>query len=246
MTSIGRKYNINGRELARYNNLDYDRGIQIGQTLRIPVRGDFNTGGAGNPIYHTVLPKETLYSISLKYNKIPIETLKRWNNLQSDALQEGMRLIVSYSEASSSIPASSIPVTASQPAPKAAPQSPPPVQQAATVPTPQLPETTGTFAGGFFKSLFTASSGNKLEGRAGTFKSTSGWDDGKYYCLHNSATAGSIVKVTNKANGKVVYAKVLDVIPDLKQNANLVLRLSNAAADELEANSSTFDVIVEF
>lgn len=122
LTSIGRKYNINGRELARYNNLDYDRGIQIGQTLRIPVRGDFNTGGAGNPIYHTVLPKETLYSISLKYNKIPIETLKRWNNLQSDALQEGMRLIVSYSEASSSIPASSIPVTASQPAPKAAPK----------------------------------------------------------------------------------------------------------------------------
>jgi hypothetical protein len=65
------------------------------------------------------------------------------------------------------------------------------------------------------------------------FKSTSGWHDGKYYCLHNMATPGTIVKITNNANGKSIYAKVLDIMPDIKQNNGLIICVSNAAADVL-------------
>ena len=78
-------------------------------------------------------------------------------------------------------------------------------------------------------------------GAAAVFKSTSGWQDGKYYCLYNNAVAGTIIKITNNANRKSVYAKVLDMIPDINSNNGLSIRLSNAAAEELGAGETRFD-----
>jgi LysM repeat protein len=101
------------------------------------------------------------------------------------------------------------------------------------------------FKGGIFKSLYN-NGGNEASGTAGVFKSTSGWDDGKYYCLHNAASQGTVVKITNKANGKFIYAKVLDLMPDLKQNNNLQIRISNAAADILGAGLSNFECMVSY
>jgi LysM repeat protein len=98
---------------------------------------------------------------------------------------------------------------------------------------------------GYFKNDFLAATENE-SGKAGIFKSTSGWEDGKYYCLHNSAKAGSIMKVTNKMNGKSVFVKVLDAMPDLNQNANLIIRISNAGADALGASEQLFDCELSF
>jgi len=98
------------------------------------------------------------------------------------------------------------------------------------------------------RRVFLNSSDKRSEetGIAGVFKSTSGWDDGKYYCLHNSAPANSIVKITNTSNNKVVYAKVLDVIPNLKQNEKIIIQLSNAAANALGAGEENFECIVNY
>ena len=51
----------------------------------------------GRPIYHKVGKKETLYHISTLYGKVPIDDLKKWNNLTSDAVTEGANIIVGYS-----------------------------------------------------------------------------------------------------------------------------------------------------
>ncbi len=98
---------------------------------------------------------------------------------------------------------------------------------------------------GVFKSFF-LDSGNEEKGTAGVFKSTSGWEDGKYYCLQNNAAQGAIVKITNPATGKSIYAKVLDVMPDLKQNDNLAIRISNAAADALGAGAANFECKINY
>ena len=106
--------------------------------------------------------------------------------------------------------------------------------------------TTGakSFNGGVFKSDYEKQTQDRdvagETGEAAVFKSTSGWEDGKYYCLHNSSTPGTIVKITNATTGKSVYAKVLDVIPDIQQNTGLLVRLSNAAAEELGAGNTKF------
>ncbi len=102
-----------------------------------------------------------------------------------------------------------------------------------------------SFNGGAFKSSY-QSSGKNQSGIAGVFKSNSGWEDGKYYCLHNNANPGTIVKITNPANNKSIYAKVLDVIPDLRQNEGMQIRISNAAADELGVGATTFDCQINY
>ncbi len=101
-----------------------------------------------------------------------------------------------------------------------------------------------------FKSLYEAQAKNltisEALGTAGVFKSTSGWSDKKYYCLHNSAVQGTIIKVTNPANGKAVFAKVLDIMPDIKQNEGLVISISNAAAQELGVKEGNFNCSINY
>jgi LysM repeat protein len=50
---------------------------------------------SSEPIYHTVEPKQTLYSISLMYN-VRVEDIQDWNKLKSNALNVGQQLIVGY------------------------------------------------------------------------------------------------------------------------------------------------------
>lgn len=106
------------------------------------------------------------------------------------------------------------------------------------------------FSGGYFKNLYNQQASDKTQtdnnGVAGVFKSTSGWQDGKYYCFSNDATPGSVLKVTNVATGKSVYTKVLDAIPDIRQNSGLSIVISNAASEELGAGENRFDCVVSY
>ena len=121
-----------------------------------------------------------------------------------------------------------------------------------TVPEKQTPvaETPKTVSsknnsGVSFKSLYDQQKKNgeatETTGSAGVFKSTSGWTDSKYYCLYSSATPGTVIKISNPVNGKFVFAKVLDNIPDIKQNEGLLIIISSAAADALGAAEGNFN-----
>ncbi|MGH2566100.1 MAG: hypothetical protein ACRDE5_16395, partial [Ginsengibacter sp.] len=105
------------------------------------------------------------------------------------------------------------------------------------------------FSGGFFKKMYNDQAEKKSpvneSGNAGIFKSTSGWQDGKYYCFNNEAAPGTVIKVTDNLTSKSVYAKVLDAIPDIKQNSGLSIILSNAAAEELGA-ADKFDCALSY
>ena len=118
-----------------------------------------------------------------------------------------------------------------------------------TQPKTQTPSTfvkTGTsfFVGGFDQQ---AKEGKELRldnPAYGVFKSSSGWQDGKYYLLMNDAVPGTIVKIGAVESGKTVHAKVLGAVPPGKESEGLALRLSNAAAAALGmqegANLSVF------
>lgn len=157
--------------------------------------------------------------------------------------------VVEKSVAPAVTPTPTKPAVAEKPA-VAAPVDTPPVF-AETKPQTNGSAVVRNFNGGAFGiSYGSQHSGNppanSETGVAAIFKSTSGWNDGKYYCLHNTAPAGSIIKITSKNTQKFVYAKVLDVIPDLKQNEGLLIRLSNAAADELGVSAETFNVTLNY
>ncbi|HET9826659.1 MAG TPA: LysM peptidoglycan-binding domain-containing protein [Chitinophagaceae bacterium] len=73
---------------------------------------------------------------------------------------------------------------------------------------------------------------------AGIFKTASGWSDEKYYLLMDGIEAGTILKITNPANNKIIYAKLLGEMNGLKQNEGLNLRISNAAASALDISDT--------
>jgi LysM repeat protein len=101
------------------------------------------------------------------------------------------------------------------------------------------------FNGGKFKSEF-SDGGKSVTGLAGIFKSTSGWQDGKYYALINTVPVGSIVKISDPATGKSIYAKVLGQLPDMKESAGLTIRVSDAAAAELGEKEAKFGAGVNY
>lgn len=283
--SIGRMYNVHPKELASFNNIPFEKGLSIGQVIKIPAAGNaapmpevpkpvetiknepiktapVKTVKTNNnsPIYHTVAAKEGLYSISKKYN-VSIADIKKWNNLSADGLTIGMNLIVGYG---ANTPKEAVQEVVTKPVPevKQPVVETPKVAEVKEVPQPVVVKeqpkpvvketaterNSAAFNGGSFKTAFNQqkNSGIQDRGQAGIFKSTSGWDDGKYYCLHNSAPAGSFIKITNPVNNKVVYAKVLDLIPDLKQNSGIIIRISNAAASELGVSGNNFECVLNY
>jgi LysM repeat protein len=228
-------------------------------TTTKPIQATPGVGMAA--VYHKVEKKETLYHISKLYNKVTIEDIRKWNNLSGDGLTEGMNLIVGYQTVNKSPVVSEVVVTKKEkvetPLKPVVTETKPPVTQpveivkTAPVKTEANKITGKNFDGGFFKTQYISQTDSKKDpveesGMAGTFKSTSGWEDGKYYCLYNKAPAGTIVKITHKGSQRSVYAKVLDLVPDLNQNVGILVRLSNAAADELGAGADKFDAVINF
>jgi LysM repeat protein len=98
----------------------------------------------------------------------------------------------------------------------------------------------GAFRGLYVEQVKSNSNLGKTTGQAAIFKSTSGWKDGKYYALMNNITPGTIIKITNAANNKFIYAKVLGEIPPGRDNDGLIVRISNAAASQLQVADNRF------
>jgi LysM repeat protein len=101
--SIGRIYNASPKELAPFNNTSLDKGLAIGQQIKIPLSvSNFAQSGQPGvdevfvPLYHKVKEKEGLYRVSQIYDKVPPELLKSWNKLKSDEIGVGTELVVGY------------------------------------------------------------------------------------------------------------------------------------------------------
>lgn len=84
--NISKKFNLTVNELKQLNNLNSNL-LYIGQELRIP---DYQTVTDKN-ITYIVQKGDSLYSIASK-NEIPVETLKKYNNLDNDIIYAGQEL----------------------------------------------------------------------------------------------------------------------------------------------------------
>ena len=84
--SIASKYNTSVSEIVRLNNL-VNNNLQIGQVLKIPQVGSNN-----NQTY-IVKSGDNLYGIAKKFNTT-VDSIKEKNNLVSNNLQIGQKLII--------------------------------------------------------------------------------------------------------------------------------------------------------
>ena len=91
--SIASKNNTTVNELKSLNNLSTN-SLSIGQLLKLPTNKQDNT--VDNSNIYTVKKGDSLYSISRKFNTT-VDNIKRLNNLTSNQLSIGQRLVISNS-----------------------------------------------------------------------------------------------------------------------------------------------------
>lgn len=170
----------------------------------------------GEWISHTVVQGETLFSISNQYNS-SVEDLIKWNALSSNNLRTGQVIKVGRApEGPSTVPVIGEPkVVAST--------------SEMTV-EPTLENTSGGF-----KNI-------KETGQAEVIEGTGGHK--KYLVLHRTAPVGSVIRVKNEENDITIFARVVGTLPETGDNSKLVIKLSQAAFDQLRAVNSRFPVEV--
>ncbi|GAB2486575.1 LysM peptidoglycan-binding domain-containing protein [Algoriphagus taiwanensis] len=170
----------------------------------------------GEWISHTVKSGETLFSLSNQYNS-SVEDLIRWNGLTSNNLRVGQSIKVGRApEGPSTVPVIGEPKMA--------------------VSTAEMrEENTIEYTSGGFKNI-------KENGQAEVIEGTGGHK--KYLVLHRTAPVGSIMRVKNEENDVTIFARVVGTLPETGDNSKLVIKLSQAAYDQLRAVNNRFPVEV--
>ena len=103
---------------------------------------------------------------------------------------------------------------------------------------------------GYFGVVYAASekSGEQVvrNGEAGIFKTLSGLTDRKFYVLMNDVFPGTIVRIT-ASNKKIICARVLGALPEIKGAEGLLIRMSTAAAAALGMQNQTeFNISITY
>ena len=290
--AIGRLYSVHPKYIAAYNQIELNKGLEIGQIVQIPLTDTNFTQKVkkGQPVYYTVSDNEGLAKVSNANNKVAVKDLRSWNGLANDNPAAGTKLIIGYLTVSGTTaaiaPANTAAIPPKQPnvtttekpttktelpnekqpakpeptevksVAKGQPQdqkplvksepekekvSNPDVKTVSNNADPVGVKQEATLISGeqsYFKKSFeqqvkTSPASKNTTVTSGIFKTTSGWEDAKYYLLIDGVATGTIVKVTNPDNNKAVYAKVLGEMNGIRQNQGLDVRISNAAASSL-------------
>ncbi|NVJ87314.1 MAG: LysM peptidoglycan-binding domain-containing protein [Algoriphagus sp.] len=171
----------------------------------------------GDWISHEVRSGETLFSVAKQYNA-QLEDLITWNALSSNNLKVGQVLKVGRAEPGpSKVPIVGDPKVASS------------IEEMHAVPD-------GASTGGF-----------KNISELGQAEVIPGTDSHKkYLVLHRTAPVGTIMRVRNEENDITIFARVVGVLPETGDNSRLLIKLSQAAYEQLKAVNSRFPVEVTY
>lgn len=95
--SISKMYNTSVDELYKLNP-SAKEGIGVGEILKIPQRRVISEVKEENYRYHTILPKETLYSVSKTYSLKPEDIMRANPGLSIETFQIGKTIRVPFFE----------------------------------------------------------------------------------------------------------------------------------------------------
>jgi LysM repeat protein len=248
---ISKTYNVSIEDIQKWNNLT-TTNIPAGTALTIYAKGKNETSGSGNvaantsaapannQVAKTDVTEPQPKPVTEPKKEEPIVAATKPEEKKQEAFQQIETPAAKTETAPANNQNSSIASA--------------PLQQPTTTATSDekkidlltpVPETS---IEGVFAQLYPNSSEKSLTNKTGdaaTFKSSSGWQDKKYYVLMNDVTPGTILKISSGDN-KVVFAKVLGSLPDVKEDRGLLLRMSNAAASYLGIVDAKFPVQVSF
>ncbi len=248
---LSKKYSVPPAVLADLNEVSYQDGLEAGSKFRIPI-DQYNfirieSVVKSRPIFYKAGEEDDLHSISRMFN-IPQSALQRWNHKDNPDVEAGMILQVGwvaydkeqipFATADTAKAAATRTVTSVSAASKPEANVKPAV-------SPKLldrkapDKDTAIAEESAFELLYDQQvqgvALNEESGAATFYPLRTKVAPDVYYALHNTAARGSILKIMNPASGKIIYAKVIGTIPNLKEYHNTIVGLSNNAIAALGA-----------
>ncbi|MEN9296168.1 MAG: hypothetical protein RJB49_758 [Bacteroidota bacterium] len=223
--SILKRYNLSLTEFKSANS-DVEIPVKTGEILYIPLHYLEESNPAPKVVeekvaetpkeaeIHIVAPKQGLLSVA-NMHKVTMAELRKWNNLTSDRLQEGQRLIVSDPSGTKSAiavdKASLLPAktTAAATAPAAAPVAEAPAKEKGPEDIKKKIET------GIAELIDVPD------------------NSGKFLALHRTAPIGTLVLVKNLTNNQSIWVKVIGRLPG--GDSKVIIKLSPKAFEKLNA-----------
>jgi LysM repeat protein len=271
--SLSRRYQVEVKSIIQANPAS-ENGISIGQIIKVPVHEE-RLPVVHEEVVHIVKPQETLYSIARMYEVTP-EEIKRWNHISTSILDIGQKLKVypglseltkpvnsSYDSLSIvhvvadgetlysisrglNIPLDSLrgwnelltndisigdSLIIGKRTENSSVQSVPAIFQPV--------DSTGSFdpAAMLTEEIFEDGLAEVIQGSANTKK---------YLGLHRYVPVGTVMRVRNEMNGKEVFVRIIGKLPDTGANRNIVIKISEAAYQNLSAIDERFRVTVSY
>lgn len=183
-----------------------------------------------NDLYHTVKRGETLYKIATYYG-ISVQEVMELNRLDNSLIEVGQKLLIKKGEEKKATPTKKSepqPKPEKKPEPEPEPQKEPETIEEPVVekPAEQQEEPTTISPTGEIKQ----------EGYGMVIEDKDFPDIEKNIALHATAKVGTIILVTNTANGKTVYVRVVGKLKS--DDKSIILLLSPEAAKTIEAKDN--------
>ncbi|MDI9356905.1 MAG: LysM peptidoglycan-binding domain-containing protein [Chitinophagaceae bacterium] len=234
--SISRMYNVKIEEIVLWNNLPPNKNqLTNGQQLTLKIKKD------RTPLYHIVQGKETMFSISQKYN-ISIAHIKKWNNIQDNALSVGQKIIITAPKdhiiEPTQIKNNETPTNAKKDSTKEEKDKKntgnPESQIENTI--PEINTSVIDESNGFTKII--------EDGFASIIENSP--DTRKFLALHPTAPIGSILEIKNLENNQIIYARVIGQLPKIGSNNKILVRLSQRAYQRLGSSENKVPVLVTY
>jgi len=223
--SILKRYNLSLTEF-KSANADIEIPVKTGEILYIPLHYLEESNPAPKVVeekapespkeaeIHIVAPKQGLLSVA-NMHKVTMAELRKWNNLTSDRLQEGQRLIVSDPTGTKSTivvdKASLLPAKTTT---------------AVTPPAPTL------VAEAPAKEKGPEDIKKKIETGIAELIDVPD-NSGKFLALHRTAPIGTLVLVKNLTNNQSIWVKVIGRLPG--GDSKVIIKLSPKAFEKLNA-----------
>ncbi len=261
--SLAKLYGSSVQKLRLYNSgIGEDFKIGIGHMVLIPFNDQGDEAYTEQlstltklPLKHTVKPKQTAYRLTKLYPGLSTANLMKWNQLDNSDIGAGTELITGYVYTNSQQAKEKVPVWQAIQADvqervelKATHESSPQVikHNPSTVLNPGRPINKQKALQERYDADISGKSAVNTKGAANWFDTENKMMNTTFYALFNDAPSGSIVKVKNESNGKVVYAKVIGSLPENAENAGVLIKLTPAARSVLQNNDAKFRVVVEY
>lgn len=225
--SLAKFYGISVEELYFYNPGLKEKTVSTGQMVQVPVpnaaikrykeKGFVAKEHA--PVYYVVRKGDTMYRISKVHFRMPSDTIKQRNKLNSDVLKEGQMLLVGW------MSVKGVPEELRGSAGSALDRG-------------------SAALGKLFQLEAIKKKEYNQQGKA--FWQKNSKEDSNLYALHRDAPLNSIIRVTNPMNNGVVFVKVIGRIPDTVYEKEVIVVLSPLAAKQLGAQDIRFFARVRY